>query len=71
MFHESLIKSEVHEWLVKINSNKDIGTHTCTVFIRIEARASIFYEWFLTRRLNESGVYLNPGIKFLLFSCPG
>ena len=36
-----------------------------TVLIRIEARASIFYKRFLTRCLNESGIYLNPGINFL------
>ena len=42
-----------------------------TVFIRIDARASIFYKWFLTQGLNESGVYLNPGVNFLLFTCPG
>ena len=39
-----------------------------TVFIRIEAQESIFY---LTQHLNESGVYLNPGVNFLLFNCPG
>ena len=42
-----------------------------TVFICIEAQASIIYKSFSTRRLNESGVYLNPGINFLLFTCPG
>ena len=41
--------------------------HTITVFIRIEAQASIFYKWFLTQCLNESGIYLKPGIDFLLF----
>ena len=66
--------------LVLTRNSNDIG-YLCytpvvyiliyTVFIRIEARASIFYIWFLTRRLNESGVYLNPGVNFRLFTCPG
>ena len=34
----------------------------CTVFIHIEAWASIFYKRFLTRHLNDSGVYLNPAL---------
>ena len=42
-----------------------------TVFIRIEAQASIFYKRFLTQHLNETGIYLNPGVNFLLFTCPG
>ena len=33
-----------------------------TIFIWIEARASISYKWFLTWDLNKSGVYSNPGI---------
>ena len=37
-----------------------IASILCTVFIRIEARVSIFYKLFLTRRLNESSVYLTP-----------
>ena len=48
-----------------------VEVEVVTVFIRIEARASIFYKWFLTRRLNESSIYLNPGINFLLFTYPG
>ena len=41
------------------------------VFIRIEAQASISYKWFLTQRVNESGVCSNPHVYFLLFTCPG
>ena len=37
-----------------------------TVYDRIEARAFISYKSFLTRRLNETGVNLDPGVYFLL-----
>ena len=38
----------------------------CTVYDRIEARAFISYKSFLTRRLNKTGVNLDPGVYFLL-----
>ena len=44
---------------------------TCTVFIHIEARTSIFYRWFLTWHLIESGVYLNTSVNLLLFTLQG
>ena len=37
-----------------------------TVYDRIEARAFISYKSFLTRRLNKTGVNLDPGVYFLL-----
>ena len=42
-----------------------------TVFIQIEAQVSISSKGFLTQHLNESGIYLDPGIYFLLFAYPG
>ena len=39
---------------------------TITVYDRIEARAFISYKSFLTRRLNETGISLDPGVYFLL-----
>ena len=52
----------VHVWFDSVQN-----VYVRTVFIRIEARASIFYKRFLTRRLNESGIYFNPNVNFLLF----
>ena len=37
-----------------------------TVYDRIEAWAFISYKSFLTRRLNETGINLAPGVYFLL-----
>ena len=39
---------------------------SCTVYDRIEAQAFISYKSFLTQRLNETGLNLDPGIYFLL-----
>ena len=41
-----------------------------TVFIRIEARASIFFVTFFTRPLNRASLYLGPGLYFIaLYAC--
>ena len=45
--------------------------YACIIFIRIEALASISYKRFLTQCLNESCVYSNPCVYFLLFTYPG
>ena len=44
-------------------------SNTYTVYDCIEAQAFISYKSFLTRRLNETGVNLDPGVYFLLATC--
>ena len=44
-------------------------SQSVTIYDRIEARAFISYKSFLTQRLNETGINLDPGIYFLLATC--
>ena len=62
------VKSLITILLTMVTDSYDSGCHFKVPYmtVYIEVRAFISYKSFLTRRLNETGVNLDPGVYFLL-----